>query len=171
MVGVAVTGRRGQDGFTYFTVVFLVAVLGLAASAAGTVWHTARQREKERELLAVGQEFRAAIARYLRATPSGRPQYPRNLDDLVQDGRVPGIARHLRRIYPDPVTGRPEWGLVKAPDGGIMGVHSLSPDRPRKRAGFPPSLARFEEAERYADWVFVHRERQTEGAPVPRPPR
>lgn len=162
---------RRQAGFTYFMVIFLVAALGLATAAAGTLWHTVRQREKERELLALGQEFRTAIARYIRATPSGRPTYPRRLEDLVRDPRVPGIARHLRRIYPDPMTGRPEWGIVTAPDGGIMGVYSLSQDRPLKRAGFRPLDVKFEEAERYADWQFIHRDRLLGTSTVPRDAR
>lgn len=158
---------RREAGFTYFTVLFLVTVMGLAAAAAGTMWHTVRQREKERELLALGEEFRAAIARYVRATPSGKPQYPRRLDDLVRDPRVPGMARHLRRIYPDPMTGRPDWGVVPAPDGGIMGVHSLSEGQPLKRAGFRVADARFEGAEKYADWQFVYRDRFIGGTAAP----
>jgi type II secretory pathway pseudopilin PulG len=159
---------RREQGFTYFMVLFLVAGLGLATAAAGTMWHTVRQREKERELLALGEEFRTAIARYIRSTPSGRPQYPKRLEDLLSDPRFPGVARHLRRIYPDPMTGSPEWGLVKAPDGGIMGVHSLSQDRPLKRAGFRPLDARFEGATAYADWQFVHRDRLLGTADSPR---
>lgn len=152
-------GAAREAGFTYFTVLFLVALLGLGAASAGSVWHTERRREKEAELLAVGHEFRAAIARYVRATPSGRPAYPRRLEDLVRDPRVPGVARHLRRVYRDPVTGRADWGLVPAPDGGIMGVHSLSAEQPVKRAGFRAIDAGFAEAASYADWVFVHRDR------------
>lgn len=150
---------RGEGGFTYFGVLFMVLAMGLSAAATGTLWSTVRQRERESELLAVGHEFRVAIERYIRATPSGRPQYPRRLDDLVRDPRVPGMMRHLRRIYPDPITGGAEWGLVASPDGGIMGVHSLSQKRPIKRAGFRPLDKFFEEAETYADWAFVHRDR------------
>lgn len=151
-------GAERECGFTYLTVLFLVALLGLGAASVGVAWHTERRREKEVELLAIGEEYRVAIARYMQATPSGRRAYPRRLDDLVRDPRVPGVARHLRRLYPDPMTGRADWGLVRAPDGGIMGVHSLSNDAPLKRAGFRALNARFEEAERYADWLFVHRD-------------
>ena len=150
---------RRQDGFTYFVVLFAVVLVGLAAAAAGSVWQTVRQREKEAELLAVGHEFRVAIARYVQSTPGGVRQYPRQLEDLVRDPRVPGTARHLRRIYPDPLTGRAEWGLVRAPDGGVMGVHSLSGAAPRKRAGFARRDEAFADAATHADWVFVHRER------------
>lgn len=150
---------RREGGFTYFGVLFLVALMGIASSAVGTMWQTASRQAKERELLAIGAEFRTAIERYVRATPSGPPRYPRALEDLVRDPRVPGVARHLRRIYADPITGRAEWGLVPAPDGGFMGVHSLSESRPLKRAGFRPVDARFEAAERYSEWTFVYRDR------------
>lgn len=166
-----VGGRRSpagrEAGFTYFTLVFLVFVLGLASAGAGTLWQASREREKERELLAVGSEIRAAIGRYVAATPRGAPRHPRALEDLVRDPRHPGIVRHLRRVYDDPVTGRPEWGIVRAPDGGIAGVHSLSGARPRKQAGFRAAEARFEGAARYADWQFVFRDRVAEAIGTP----
>jgi type II secretory pathway pseudopilin PulG len=155
-----------ERGFTYFAVLFLIAVTALASSGAAMLWHTVQQREKERELLAVGAEFRRAIARYLAATPSGRPQYPRSLEDLTRDPRVPGVARHLRRVYVDPITGNAEWGIVRAPDGGVLGVYSLSAARPLKLSGFAPTDQAFEGAERYSDWKFVHRDRNA-GAPGP----
>jgi hypothetical protein len=69
---------------------------------------------------------------------------------------MPGTQRHLRRLYPDPLTGSNEWGLVRAPDGGIAGVHSLSTARPLKAAGFKLRDAEFEGAASYADWKFTH---------------
>ena len=30
------------------------------------------------------------------------------------------------RHYIDPITGKRDWGLVIAPEGGFMGMHSLS---------------------------------------------
>ena len=91
----------------------------------GEVWHTSNAREKEAELLFIGNEYRRAIERYYLAG-SGVRQYPKNLADLVKDPRQPGTVRHLRRLYPDPITGSEEWGLVKSADGGFAGVHSLS---------------------------------------------
>lgn len=156
-------GRRAEGGFTYFAMLFAVAVVGVATAALATSWHLAGQRQKERDLLAIGNEFRTAIERYVTATPSGRRQYPRSLDDLVRDPRFSGIVRHLRRVHADPITGG-EWGLVKAPDGGIMGVYSVAPGRPLKTGGFGIREARFAGAESYRDWVFVHRDRFA-GAP------
>lgn len=152
------SAQRARRGFTYLAVLGLVAATTAATAMLAPVWHTAAQRERERELLAVGAEFRAAIASYVAAHPAQRREYPRSLDDLVLDRRHPGIRRHLRRIHVDPVTGRAEWGLVRAADGGIAGVHSLSTARPFKQQGFGPGEARFNGATRHADWLFLHLE-------------
>jgi type II secretory pathway pseudopilin PulG len=149
---------RAQAGFTYFALLFAVAAIGIAAAGAATSWQLAWQREREMQLLDIGREVRAAIERYASATPNGRRQYPRRLEDLVRDPRFPGVVRHLRRAYADPLT-RGEWGIVKAPDGGVMGIYSLSEGRPLKTGGFRLTEARFAQALTYRDWVFVHRDR------------
>ena len=71
--------------------------------------------------------------------------------------------------FRDPVTGKPEWGLIKAPDGAIMGVHSLSTAAPIKRAGFLKRDETFKGAARYADWRFVHEPVLTPERPVQAP--
>jgi hypothetical protein len=72
-------------------------------------------------------------------------------------------------MYADPITGTNEWGLVKAPDGGIWGVHSLSTERPLKLAGFKVQDAGFERAQSYADWKF-HPVPATQKPSAPKPP-
>lgn len=165
--------RARQQGFTYFAVLALVVITSIGALAAGRLWQTAERRERERELLAAGQSLRQAIASYRALAVAGRREYPRALDDLLLDPRLPGIRRHLRRIPVDPVTGRAEWGLVFAPEGGIQGVHSLSDAAPLKRAGFAAAEQEFADAARYADWRFVHRDPPPPTAPLgwkPAPP-
>jgi hypothetical protein len=144
---------RSEDGFTYLTVLFLVALLGLGLARAGQVWRTAAMREREAELLYVGNQYRLAIERYYK---HGMLQYPQKIDDLLEDPRYPEVERYLRRPYFDPMTGKDEWGLVKAPDGGIMGVYSLSEDKPFKIAGFGVENQSFEGAGKYSDWKFVY---------------
>jgi type II secretory pathway pseudopilin PulG len=143
-----------QRGFTYLGLLFAVAVMGVALAGAGQVWQTAAKREKERELLFVGAQFRSAIAQYHASSP-GAGRYPMQLEELLQDDRYPGVRRYLRRLYRDPMTGKSEWGLVKAPDGGILGVHSLAEGRPLKNAGFAEADAAFVDVETYAEWKFV----------------
>lgn len=142
-----------QNGFTYLTVLFLIAFMGLGLSIAGEVWHTAVMREREAQLLYAGNQYRRAIARYY---VSGLNQFPRTLEDLLKDPRKPGTERYLRKLYPDPLTGKSEWGIVKAPDGGIMGVFSQSEDKPIKTAGFALANRDFEGAAKYVDWKFVY---------------
>lgn len=149
--------RHNQRGLTYLALLFAVALTGIALSAVGIVWSTERQRERERELLFVGDQFRAAIASYYLRSPGLIKRYPAKLDDLLKDNRFLGVKRHLRQIYLDPMTNNREWGLVTAPEGGIMGIFSTSTQRPIKQAGFADRFAGFEGKFRYADWQFIYR--------------
>lgn len=148
--------RRTERGFTYLALLFTVAMAGIALAAAGVIWSTERQREREKELLFVGNQFRQAIRMYYEYSPGTIKQYPRSLNDLLQDNRYLRTERRLRRVYADPITGQTDWGLVPAPGGGIMGVFSLSNDRPMKTAGFALRDSGFEGASKYADWQFVY---------------
>ncbi len=144
---------RNDVGFTYLTILFAIAFLGLGLALTGEVWRTAVLRDKEAQLLYAGAQYRRAIERYYL---SGPRQYPRTLEDLLKDPRKPNTARYLRKLYFDPVTGSPEWGIVKAPDGGIMGVYSPSETRPMKTSGFDVRNVGFDGAEKYSDWKFVY---------------
>lgn len=154
------TGRgmlgKPQGGFTLLGLLFLVAGLGVAMAALGTVWNTAAQREKERDLLFIGNQYRQAIEAFWKMPlPVGTVRrLPKNFNELLSDPRFQTTVRHLRRNYRDPMTGGIEWGLVKEPDGGISGVHSLSDGKPFKRAGFAAVYAQFQDAQSYRDWVF-----------------
>jgi type II secretory pathway pseudopilin PulG len=148
-------GLQRGCGFTYVGVLVLVALMGIGLAAAGQVWHTFQKRERERELLFIGQQFRLALNRYARHTPGHARRAPLRLEELVQDPRYPGIHRYLRKIYMDPVTGDTEWGLITGPGGEIYGVHSLSKDEPMKKSGFALADRNFEGAVKYSDWVFM----------------
>ncbi len=45
---------------------------------------------------------------------------------------------------------------MRAPDGGIMGVYSLSKETPLKRAGFPDIYEAFALAATYREWQFLY---------------
>ncbi|AZQ51005.1 type II secretion system protein [Burkholderia cenocepacia] len=147
-------GLRGQRGIAYLGVLMLVAALGLGMTQAARIWTTVQQREREAQLLFVGDQFRAAIATYYNA--AGGSRYPASLDALLEDRRALPTVRHLRRLYADPLTGSAQWGLVKAPDGGIMGVFSEAPGRPLKRQGFPARYDAFGDSGAYSEWAFVY---------------
>jgi type II secretory pathway pseudopilin PulG len=161
--------RLRNRGFTYIALFAVIVIVGIGLAAAGPVLHTLQMRDKERELLFVGDQFRQAIALYYERTPGGPNRYPQKLEDLLRDERYPGVQRYLRRIYVDPMTGRKEWGLVEMPGVGIMGVHSLSELPPIKTAGFPPVYAAFTGAQSYADWKFVYIPGQAAAQPKPPP--
>lgn len=145
-----------QAGFTYIGVLLAVALLGIQLGVAGLVWSFAQERQKERELLFVGDQFRTAIARYYLNAMGPQKEYPKRLEDLVRDPRYSGTVRHLRKIYADPITGKIRWGLIKTPDGSILGVYSLSDKKPIKIGNFLPGDQAFEKKDRYSDWKFVY---------------
>jgi hypothetical protein len=125
-------------------------------AAAGVIWSEVSQREKERELLFVGEQFRKGIQQYYESGVAEK-KYPPTLKALLQDSRFPGIRRHLRQVYRDPMSGTAQWGLVRAPDGGVMGVYSLRADvAARRQTNFPPQLAELEGKTRTSDWVFSY---------------
>lgn len=145
-----------QNGFTYLVVLMLVAMITLAVASVTEVWHTKVQREKERELLFVGKEFRTAIGRYYEQSPGSVKRYPPTMDDLLKDSRQLATQRYLRKVYVDPITLKAGWGMVLAPNGGIMGVYSLSDKAPVKVANFPKGDEAFEGKQHYFEWQFVY---------------
>jgi len=142
-------------GFTYIGLLIFIALMGIALAGTGMIWHTQVRREKERDLLFVGDQFRRAIGQYYERSPGGDKRFPKSLDDLLLDKRYPATQRYLRRVYPDPITGM-AWGFVKGPEDRIVGVYSLSEGAPLKRAGFPADYEDFEGRERYREWRFVY---------------
>ncbi|MDE2388421.1 MAG: hypothetical protein KGN35_04970 [Betaproteobacteria bacterium] len=101
---------RAENGFVYLWALFAVVLAGIVMAGAGQVWQVKAQREKEAQLLYVGEEFRKAIMSYYN---TGTKQFPETLEELLQDKRSPNIKRHLRKIYTDPVTNTAEWGLIE----------------------------------------------------------
>lgn len=152
-----VMNRSRQAGFTYLAALFLVGVLGAILASIGVVWSTMQQRDKERELLLIGEQFRGAIGQYYEKSPGSVKKYPQTLNDLLKDERQLATQRHLRKIFIDPMTRTNKWGLVQAPEGGIMGVHSLSENPPLKTANFGKVNLELEGKAKYSEWLFVYR--------------
>lgn len=148
---------RRQHGFSYLGLLALLLVLGWWLAATGQIWSSVAQRQREQELLFIGNQFRQAIAQYYEQSPGGAKRFPPTMEALLRDPRVPFVRRYLRRIYPDPFTGKTEWGIVRAPDEGIAGVYSLAAGKPLKRDNFSPPDRDFAQADSYADWRFIYR--------------
>ena len=144
-----------QRGFTYVAMLLIIAVMGTSLAAFGQLYSQAAQREKERELLFIGDQFRQAIAGYYNKSP-GAKVYPKKMEELLEDKRFPMPLHHLRKLFRDPMTGSTEWGLVEAPGGGFMGVYSRSEETPIKSANFSVNDKDFEGAEHYTKWVFIY---------------
>jgi hypothetical protein len=136
-------------------VLFTLAIMAPGLALIGELWATSLRREKEAELIHIGNAYYRAIMLYYES-PTGVRRYPRQLEHLLKDERFPETRRYLRKLYPDPMTGSIEWGTLRAPDGGIMGVFSLGQGTPLKTTYFKPTDARLAGAARYSDWKFVY---------------
>ena len=148
--------QRHARGFAYLWTLALVAFMGVGLAVGGDLYATAARRDKERELIFIGHEFRNAIGRYYDVNgANGQHQYPLTLEELLKDPRFPNPKRHLRRLYTDPTSGRAEWGLVMR-EGRIVGVHSLTERAPIKQDNFDDDDAGLRLKPRYADWIFTY---------------
>lgn len=141
---------RDERGSTLLMVLVAIVILGLSVGIAGSSWKTIVQREREQELYFRGDQYRRAIADYHNAWGV----FPKRLEDLLEDRRALYVQRHLRRLYSDPMTGRP-FELVRDDAGTIMGVYSADEGLPFRRDGFPPEYDTFRKATSYRDWIFA----------------
>lgn len=147
--------RCGQRGFLMAASLLLLLLMGLFTLTLVRKWEHEDRVAKERDLLWIGAQFRAALASYANATPIGMAEAPRQLEELLRDRRGPQEIQHLRRLYLDPMTGKADWALVRSVRGTIAGIHSTSQGRPMVRDGLWPVERQFADAKRYADWVFA----------------
>jgi type II secretory pathway pseudopilin PulG len=131
----------------------LIALMLMSIALAGAldVWSLQKRREQEKQLLFVGDQYRQAILRYYRV---GRA-YPASVDDLLDDTRFPMPMHHLRRAYPDPITGKYDWVFALQGDR-FYGVYSRSEAPTIKRAGFPGRYVDFENEQTYGGWKFIY---------------
>lgn len=150
----ATCSRVAPSGFAYVALLIVLAGLALGALRVAESTRVARQREAEQQLLFAGRQYRAAIARYTARDAGPLRGPPRTLSDLLTDERVPVPQHDLRRLYPDPMTGRVDWEVLRDAKGGIVGVRSRSRKAPLQARGFRAEEANFARAKTYADWVF-----------------
>jgi len=156
---------HGIRGFTYIGLMLMIVLIGIVLAATGVIWSAQRTREKETELLFIGDQFRKAIVTYHAHNLNVGDGFPKSFDELIQDPHQATVQRYLRKVYTDPFSGKPEWGLVKARSGGIIGVYSLAPGIPRRQAGFPALYDAFTGADSYEKWRFVVAETENQVAP------
>jgi type II secretory pathway pseudopilin PulG len=132
-----------------------VGILGVGLAAIGPLWADAIKREREQELLRVGQLYAQAIASYYKSSPGSQKRYPPSLEALLLDTRFVGTYRHLRRLYADPMQPGQPWGVLRGPDGSVRGVFSQSMDEPLRREVLDLGVTTLPAAHRYSEWQFA----------------
>lgn len=142
-------------GFTYVWALALLALTSIGLAAVGPRWSEDEHREREAELIRVGNLYAQAIERYRLASPGSRRHGPARLEDLLSDDRFGGTQRHIRQLYPDPMQPSVPWGLVRDESGDIVAVYSQSERAPLRRVALSLDRLHLPAARRYADWSFV----------------
>lgn len=113
--------KRKQSGYALLLAVFFVTLLMLSTIVAAPSIRTARQREKEEEMIWRGKQYVRGIKLYYRKTG----HFPTSLDDLTKPKM--GSLRFMRQAYKDPMN-RDDgtWRLIYVgPAGQLIG--SLKP--------------------------------------------
>lgn len=137
----------------------MVVVTGIMLAAIGQSVSVIMQREREKELIFRGLQYRDAIERW-----NKKPNPPplKDLKELVEPTVSSNVDRSkdrfLRKLYTDPITGR-EWKTLPSPPDphqGIYGVASPSDKEPFKQGNFPEVIKKFEGKKKYSEWEFVY---------------
>lgn len=156
-------GNGKERGAAFLMALAAVAIVGAVSAHLVSQGLAVHRQAREEHLLAVGEDFERALTSYARFTPAGSTRRrPVSLEELLHDPRTPDGRRHLRALRHDPMTGSEQWGLLRDPQGGILGVYSLALGMPLKQTGFGKGREHFERAERYGDWIFASRSTATE---------
>lgn len=145
-----------QGGFTMIAVLVTLLLISLSTQAVMQSVSQQAQREREVALLSTGLQYVRAIGAYYESSPGAVKRWPSSLDDLLEDKRKLQLQRHLRELYPDPVNRATPWELILAPDGGIQGVRSRSPQTPIRSGPVEWEELQLPAASSYQDWKFVY---------------
>jgi general secretion pathway protein G len=119
--------RTPNPAFTLFELIVAMAIMLLLASIAMPLARVHAQRLRELELRRDLRDVRQAIDRYKDFSDRGMipPKadgfgYPPDLDTLVKGVELKGSAstkyKFLRKIPPDPMTGKQDWGMRSMQD-------------------------------------------------------
>ncbi len=112
--------RRRQTGYALLAVVFLSALMLLAAVAITPSVLQEGKREKEEELIWRGNQYARAVRLYYRK--HGR--FPQSLDDLT---KAKAGIRYLRKDYKDPMNAEDgSWRMIYVGPGGQL-IGSVKP--------------------------------------------
>ena len=124
-LGYLASFKKAQTGAAYLAVLFLIAVISISLAVVSQHDATMQLREKERDWLFLGQQYQQAIKSYYANSPDGIKKLPTSIEDLLLDRRFLKPVRHLRKLYPDPLTGG-EWRMIRDEENFMIGVVSAS---------------------------------------------
>jgi len=144
-----------ERGAALLFVLLMIVVLGLTITIAGSTWKSVTQQARESELLWRGDQYRKAIKSYHSVKHGATGFYPQKLENLLKDPRFPGAVKHIRQLFPDPISGE-DWVLIKDKSGRITGVRSSSDLEPFKKDGFATEYESFKDSGSYSSWEFVY---------------
>jgi type II secretory pathway pseudopilin PulG len=113
-----------ERGFTYVWVLLAVALTSAALASVAEQASLSAERQRTVHALWVREQYRSAIDSYAAVGEGTGRRGPERLEQLLRDERGGVVRRHLRMMYPDPVTGRSDWILVRGEDGSIVVVKS-----------------------------------------------
>ncbi len=107
-----------EDGYLLLTVLVMIFLMLLALSVAAPKVAKEIQRDKEREAMERGLQYRRAIQLYYKKFGA----YPTDIKQLEKTNEI----RFLRKRYTDPITGKDDWRLIhmgqaKVPPLGFFG--------------------------------------------------
>jgi type II secretory pathway pseudopilin PulG len=146
-----------RGGFTYIAALVIVVIMGIMLGAVGQSMRIIMQREREKELIFRGLQYRDALEQWY---AKGMSMPLKDIKDLLKDPRSANGKRLLRRLYKDPMTGE-DFKVLTDPNLGIYGVASTSNDAPLKKSNFPDILKDLEGKEKYSDWQFTYKKQVT----------
>ena len=102
--------RRGEAGYNLVMLMVLVTVLNILVAAALPTWTSIEQREREEELIFRGLQYAEGI----RVFQSRYGRLPFRLEEMVETE-----PRSIRQLWPDPMTGEVNWGILYDKGGGV----------------------------------------------------
>lgn len=146
--------QNSQRGAVLLLLLVMIVIMGFSASMAGQSWRSTMQKAREAELLWRGQQYQQAIASYYTVKHGPQQMLPSKLEHLLRDPRFPGVVKHIRQLYNDPMTGE-DWELVTDPAERIIGVRSSSDLEPFRKDGFPKALDKLQGKTSYREWEFA----------------
>src|ERR1035438_1515417 len=130
--------RKNQRGLTLVELIVAFTIMMILTTMAVPMARARVRAARERELRYDLREMRSAIDKYkdyadlgyLGPQKLGSNNWPETLDLLVEGVKLPGPEgkkmRFLRRVPPDPFTGKAEWGLRSDQDHAAELPHSYT---------------------------------------------